>query len=297
MVENEKMVSIHFDSILEVMEAEESENSNNKRRFRRLMAGRAGKGDWYGPTNHDSKDVINHALLGDAALYENHVKDMLSQLEDLEGYRTIDYEQSIKEVKRRKIRSHFGDEIDIHKVYQGDLERAWSSTERVEVDRKHHLVTLLIDLVENSTQAVRPTLWKAAVAVFLQREIEKAGKSVRILVGSTSEGSLAGMHKTVTTSIVVKEYNQTLNFERLAAMTHLGFYRTFGFAAKVSQKHEIVDTYGRAAAMDPSNISIPLQEEIDAGHTKLVLIGGPKSLHAASLAIKNAYKQMESFAA
>lgn len=295
--ENERMVSAHFDSIIELMEERPSKVGRNASQFRELIvSGKNGGRRWYGPTNSNSKSVVDHALLGDAELYERHVQQMVTQLEKEYGYRTMDYEQQITSVRRRKVRKELGDELDIHRVYQGDLQRAWTTTERIEVDHKHHLVTLMIDLVDNANQDVVPTLWKAAVVIYLKREIERAGKSVRILAGSCAEGTFAQMNKLVTTSIVIKEYNQQLNFERLAAMSHLGFFRTFGFAAKYTTDHRLQETLGYARGMSKKSLPINITEEEAKGHTRVVIVGAPKSLLSAKSSISASYRQMESFA-
>ncbi len=295
--ENEKIVSVHFDSILDVMEAPPSKSMRNKNFFDNLIKhGHRGEGGgWYGPTNRNSKDVISHALLGDVELCEKYLKPMIAKLEEFTNLRTIDYVQHVKEVKRKKVRKDFGDELDIHQIYQGRADKAWTTTERIEQDSKHHLVTLLIELTDNVRQDVVPTLWKAAVVTFLQREIERAGKSLRVIAASASSGTICNDNRNVTTSIIVKEYNETLNFERLAAMSHLGFYRVFGFAAKNCYDKDLMSSLGRASRISEHLMPIKLEEEIKKGHTKAVFLGAPKSLRDAKASLTSAYEQMKSF--
>lgn len=293
------LMSCHFASLLDYVEDVKPEGTTNydNWKWRQNKSHPGGRfRDWFGPSATNSKQVLNLALLGDDALGEM-VREMWSELDDATGKRQTDYRQRIQQVKRRKLRSDFGDELDIHKVYQGHLDTAWTRTERIEIDVEHSLITLFIDIGGNCNIKCTDTLWRAAVATRLVSELEAAGKSVKVVVGGAVSGLFRRKrHINTTVSVVVKEFNQPLSVERLAAMTHIGFFRSFGFVAL--ERFDVDDTTSHLGHSIPISDSIPvqLQEEIDEGHTRFVHIEGANSLHAAKRELESAYKQMERYA-
>jgi len=289
-VERKKMISVQFDNILELMDYKPTLNLKD---FEYSMDGRTSY-DKFGSTNVTAKDVINHALLGDSKLYENQLKNKVRWLDTESGYYTTDYQQQIKVVKRKVKYTDFGDEIDIHKVYRGEIGTAWRKTERVEIDSKLHLVTLLVDIGGHWGQDADDSLWRASVVVKIVRDLENAGKSVRVVVGTVSE-NVTRSNKMVATSIVVKEYNASLPLERLAAMCNLGFRRTAGFACNYCVEEELHDGLGQPTNISHSNLPWQLKDEEDAGHTKFVIIGRASSSYQAKDKLQEAYDQMKSF--
>lgn len=295
--ENNSQISVHFESLLELMDYVPFEI--NSRRFLEYMGRQSydtygGNKNWYGATNHNAKDTLNHALIGDEVLY-NSLKNKIGLLDREVGTYTKDYQQQIQMSRRKKFKSDFGDEMDIHKVYQGQCNIAWTKTKRVEVNQVKHLVTILVDYVGNCDESVDDTLWRAAVAVKLVDDLTKAGKSVKLVCGSVSSNSMVGISKLLSTSVVIKKFNERLSLSRLSAMTHLGFFRSAGFAMLCAQNNKMTVGLGHACDLSYSNMPIHLKEEVDAGHVKFINIGRISSLRQATKGLENAYKQMKSF--
>jgi len=292
--ENEKMVSVQYDSILDIINGEcPSKNEYNKRRFKEYKNHRSNH-KWFGPTCTTAPEIIEKALLGDHKLYEKYLKPKMSMLGDQKD--VADSEQTIQVVKRKRIRCDQGDELDIHKVYQGQMDKAWSKTERIEVAQKFHLVTLMINYGGNCDIKAEDSLWRAAVAVRLATELEAAGKSVQILVGTVSNATSNSHNKLFTESVVIKRFNQKLSMERLAALSHIGAFRVFGFLGIVSQPSEAVGSLGYSSNFSENTMPIHLQEEVDAGHTKFIHIGQALTLHSAKNELARCYAQMQEFA-
>lgn len=288
-IERKNTVSVYFNSILDLMDYAPVRNHNSFYFY--MNKSREG----LGPTDNNAKSVMNHALLGDDVLYEKHLKDKVIELDKATGYYTTDYKQEIKAVKRKVKYTDFGDEIDIHKVYRGEIGTAWRKTERIEVDAKLHLVTLLIDIGGTHDWEVTDSLWRAAIAIKLVRDLEAAGKTVKIVIGAIAH-NVTKSNKIVGTSVVVKDYNQSLPLERLAAMCNLSFHRTATFAMRNCVEEKI--SSGLGASFDMTHRSMPwqLKDEEDAGHTKFVIIGRASSKRNAVSYLKNCYKQMKEFA-
>lgn len=292
-MENDKIISVYFDNALDLLEHEE--NGRNKDRFNDFM--RRSKpnfkrNEWYGSTNHNAGDVIDHSLIGDDKLYES-LRSKINQMNKNLGVDKINYTQKIKSVRRELIHGKFGDELDIHKVYSGNLDTAWSRRVREEFDQDHHLVTLYIDIGGNSNIKVTDSLWRAVVALKVFEDLERAGKSVKIIAGGASTSSFVRDDRSCAVGVVIKEYNQSLSLQRLAAMSHVGFYRVFGFGAKACQGvRTLVKNLGRSASPSNGIIPINVQEEINKGHTKLIHIDKCCSLYDAKRSLDSIYKQL-----
>ena len=66
--------------------------------------------------------------------------------------------------------------------------------------------------------------------------LTKAGKSVKVIAGGITEHSFTNrkdQFKINTTGIVVKDYNEHIAVDRLAAMTHLGILSDVLFRCQV----------------------------------------------------------------
>jgi len=255
-------------------------------------------GKWFGGNEEQQgKDVIKKAMLGDPILYKS-LKEKISSLDERLGTFTAKgFVQKVAKSKRVTVHGKMGDEIDIHKVNSGKLDTAWSKKIRKTVDSQHKLVTLYIDLSHNSNKDCLDTLWTSAVSVKLLADLEKEGKSVKIIVGGTVQSSLSGSRDMVSVGITVKEYNERLAPERLAAMSHLGFYRSWGFMAHHDHNFgRVCSSIGHALGnVSQHHLPINIQEEIEKGHTRLIVIQKSLNLWDAERSIKSARKQIADF--
>lgn len=293
--ENETQISVMFNSLVEVVEMEcPSIIEKNREQFLYYSGRKRGDQKWFGPTCTTGKQIIENGLLGDKEIYEKYLKPKISLLGEKEEVK--DSEQHIKVVKRKKIRGSFGDELDIHKVYQGQIETAWSRTKRIEVSQKFHLVTLLVDYVGSCNENAMDSLWRAAVVVRLANELERAGKSVQVLVSYQVTSSSPSHNKIVSSSVVIKKFNESLNLERLSALCHLGAFRTFGFMGLLCQDYPLNYFFGYPNSLSIESLPLHLKEDKDSGHTKFVIIGRASSLQEAKNELASAYKQMKDFA-
>lgn len=286
--ENNEMVSVHFESILELMDfvppAENARsfnsyiNSNDENDQQRGFLG----------TTESYKEMIKRALVGDSGAY----KIAKQREEQLSIGTTKTSLQTIKKVKRKRIKSGIGDELDINKVYQGNSDTAWSKMIRIESDVKHHLVTIFVSIGGSWKLKVNDTIWRCAAILKLNNELQAAGKSVKIIVGHGYSEVMRGTRKRLTTSITVKKYNETLSPERLAAMTNIGFHRVFGFASQDCQEKQVISHRGIPHNVSEGFMPIHLEEEIKAGHTKPIFLSGITSSYGAEQELLNASQQM-----
>jgi len=289
--ENDKMVSVNFNSILDIIEGDFTGHINEENINEFIKSEKGCSARAHGKTNKTYKDIIHHALIGDPIL----LKDLNKKIEILNtvtGINTSDYVQKVQKSKRVRTFADQGDELDIEKVYNGELDTCWTSSYRKEFDASHKFVTLFIENGENWNVNAEKSFWRSSIAVYLTRELQKAGKSVRIVVGNCGLNSMVKNNKLLTTSITVKEYNQQMNLERVAAMTHLGFFRCVSFALMHVAPYKLSNSLGHHAPIDASRWPIQLQEQIDKGHTKLIHIKPVNEAEDALSALKYAYEQL-----
>lgn len=297
--EKGNMVSVHFDSLMEFMDYVNTDGISDldmrqDAQYNMTTRKNEDRGDWYGNTNETAKDVMNHALLGDSELYTS-LQSKINIIDKRIREVPLDYENQVLRVKRKKVRADFGDELDIHKVYQGQCDTAWTTTKRFEVDSKVHLINIVVDISGHCGIKVKDSLWRAAVAVKLTDQLIKAGKSVKLSVGAITQDTWRGKSGLLTSTIAIKNYNENLSLERVAAMSNVSFFRTALFATMSVPEYPLLGSKGRPVSITEKNMPLHLKEDIDAGHAKYVVIGRANSEESALYAMDNIYKQIEQF--
>lgn len=291
--ENDYMVSVHAESMMGMLDMEcDTVNNNFHSRFLNSDFGP----NKLGHGNDCGRDVIEKSIMGDRDAYLKFVVPKIESLSHIKGKGFADHEQLIQMTKRRRVKRSFGDEIDIHAVNQGRLDRAWGTTERVQIDSRHRLVTLLIQNNASWKENAYDSYWTSAVAVRLVDELQKAGKSVQLIIGSIQAGSMQRSNKTISVTTTIKRYGDNLSIERLVGMTHLGFFRSFNFIEMCLQPHALNANLGYAAGFDISrpetNMPMWLMDEIKAGYTKPILLTKSNSIETAAASIQSAYEQL-----
>lgn len=297
----QNLASVHFDSILDLFKFDSSSLSRDgKEKFDFYMnkeEGRDKYGDWLGPTNKNHGDIVDHALLGDDELLKI-LDPMIAQFDNSIGANTVDYRQQIEKSKRKRVFKDNGDELDVDRYFNHEFETMWQSTKRIEVDARHRLITLFINIGNTADVNCEESFWKTCVAVRLMKELEQAGKQVKVVVGSGTDYLYRhDTTKKFTGSITVKNYNERLSIERLAAMSHVGFHRVFGFAVKcVSDDRPHLRGMGASANVCDKLIPLHVQKDVASGHTRFVYIPNVTNLKRAQMALEDCYKQLEDLA-
>lgn len=153
-------------------------------------------------------------------------------------------------VRRRRLRSDQGDEVDMQAVWRGDLSRAWTRTRR-QSRTGVRSITLVIDLGAPWNVEADQLFWRGASALRLASELLAAGYNVAIYgaIGCTDIDENGRVD--TAQFIEIKGEDSPFDIDRLAALTALpGFFRThlFGgicFAADQRGK-TVSDSMGRA---------------------------------------------------
>lgn len=285
--------SVHVDCMSDLLDLDNSEvPSINQSAYRSHSNVNKGRMDskWFGKTNQGKQsEVIRHAVIGDDALL-SRVQEMGRVLDN---FPHGNYEEIVSKVVRKRVRSDQGDEIDIHKVYSGQLDKAWSKMVRIEEDKVHRLITLMVDVGANAVIDAEQSLWNAAVSVRVADALIKAGKSVRIIVGSTCDNLFYDRSNALaTTSVVVKQYNEPLSMSRLAAMSHAGFHRSFNFPARCLFDQRISSNMGSSVEAYNRYAPAHIKEDVDKGHTRYIYLGRSYNERQARFNIQRASQQL-----
>jgi hypothetical protein len=131
-----------------------------------------------------------------------------------------------QDIRRRRVRSDQGDELDMQAVYRGDLSRAWSRTKR-QSRTSVRSVSIVIDLCGNASVTSDELFWRGAAGLRLADELTTAGYSVAVYgaagavrIDSTGDQRLAQF-------VEIKAEDAPMDMDRLASLTCLaGFFRT-----------------------------------------------------------------------
>ena len=247
-----RYTEVFFNSIYEIEDAKVTEPTNARRQENNERNGSSGDTtplDWWGV--HGGYAAVKGFVSGG---WRDGVEKAHAALEVLNAPR-------LKTIRRRKIRSDFGDHLDMQAVYGGNLDRAWESTHRdAGAMQQGQTVTLVVNLGAAWTVAAKDMCWKGAAATGLCDELQKSGRNVRIIGYTAQEGIYKnGGNKVVI--VTLKEYQDVLNESIIAATTALaGFFRSYIFKALRVDESQVGCGRGR-----PSTTYKPkmLEEESD----------------------------------
>jgi hypothetical protein len=137
-------------------------------------------------------------------------------------------------VQRRRLRGAMGDELDIHAVNRGNVDRAWSTSSRA-LRRGSSILRLVVDICANGDTSASSMQWRGVAGLALSEVMSKAGYSVEIVAAFAVSGYLASNRQgNMTCAVVVKPRGVQADLGLLAATVALpAFFRTLGFCAIV----------------------------------------------------------------
>lgn len=171
----------------------------------------------------------------------------------MQAFGKIDGEFQATNVKRQIVRGDHGDELDIHRVYSGDLGNAWTRRKR---QRRvaPNVVTIAADLAIMWSQKPDELFWRGAAVMRLADILTEAGYAVRIVAqiyckSSTYDGD------NVEQLIPVKESSDPLDLNSVASTICLtGFFRMIGFQNIARVEGEVTEGYGKVAKNRPPEL-------------------------------------------
>lgn len=132
------------------------------------------------------------------------------------------------DIKRRLIRADQGDELDIHTVYRGDLQHAWTSRRR-RPTRSSTIVRIIAQCNLLAMTTFDQMFWRGAAVLKLTDALSSAGYNVEV-IGAIASTGVGGYRGDFLATFPLKEARSPLDVSQLAGvMCNAGFHRLYGF--------------------------------------------------------------------
>ena len=234
--------------------------------------------NWYGAEN---LKAVEHLCSTGWTEGVEKIKELSSRIEgDL---------PRVRNRKRRARRGRSGDELDIHAVNSGSLDRAWRRTEKVEMKgrAKSKRIRIVVRLGAAWTVPAGQLFFPPATGLILAQRFIKAGFSVEIIGASLVEGLFYGryahVHQLLT--VMIKRFDQPLNIDALASFALGGLHRHYMFDARGSLTRKIKAHQGYARALRPKHF--------EANEARTIIIDRCKSEDQAAAIVKAELEKIE----
>lgn len=183
---------------------------------------------WYGAAS--PRIAMDRAFKG----WPEGAERVRSMMESIDAPPPVD-------MKRKVTRGDQGDELDIHAVYRGGLDRAWSRKRRLHT-RARMSVRLVAQMGGSRHMHEEEMFWRGAAVLKLAELLEESGYRVEIV--GVSQHHVDGWEHLAYASFIVKDARAPLDVEQVAGVVcNAGFARTFGFRdAYAACEHKLRDT-------------------------------------------------------
>lgn len=162
---------------------------------------------------------------------------------------------TFRKARRRPRRSDHGDELDIHAVRSGKLDKAWRRTMKLDgrgtgVSRR---VRVVMDIGANCTTDSATMFWSPAAALVLCERLVMLGYAVEIVAALFSR-HLCGYgdegHGNTLMDVTVKSFDRPANMESLAILALSGLFRGPGFATLCKANKKVRPSLGHMVPID-----------------------------------------------
>jgi hypothetical protein len=213
-----------FDSAHEFIERVTHPLHPDRQVFQSLAKGTYGA-EWLGVAG----DVQHPSLAAVAALADTGWQRGVDRItEAMEG---ITDAVTPKSVRRRRVWSDQGDALDIHRVYSGQLDTAWTRTVRSPANARI-LQTVVVDSLDSGGVSADVIFWRGAAVVTLADRLQAAGYAVEVVSAWTGKVSSTG--ERMVCRVVCKPHSAPLDLPTLAATVACpAFFRMLGHAWQV----------------------------------------------------------------
>lgn len=213
-----------FDSLL----ADTAKSSQNRYNFERILDRRE-RLSYFGPYCPTAQQFIRNVIGGWPELTDQVIK--LSERLKLQPD-TLPL-MLTQATRRKRVRADAGSDLDIHAVYQGQLDRAWSATRHELHDKRRKAAHLYIAIGGNHNEDAIASQWRAAAAYRIGELFQRCGFSVEITVGATAGGAIVGRQLALHTSFTAKASHMPMDLNRLALQSTLGWHRVYSWLSRV----------------------------------------------------------------
>lgn len=193
-------------------------SANNKRLWRD-WGFEESRGSWYGAGCDTGNDVQRKVRDGwpEGRERMNELREKLGTLQARPQDR-----------RRRMVKADMGDVLDIHQVYAGRLDIAWSVPRRRQASGPQR-IELCANMLCSGGEHADVLFWRGAAAAILVDLLQNAGYMVRLVV---IFGGRVCNYKSekVSCRITVKDYGSPFDITSTSATIMPGFFRALGHA-------------------------------------------------------------------
>lgn len=274
---------MHFDSPLDMLDLKASTTTNESQ-----MKGNQCRGgiDWTKSTNYEQ---FKGMMRGGAGVF---MHSMMQKAAQITVTKPVAH-SLINVVKRKRIDSDTGDELDYDKWRRGDVDTAWRTTKRfIKEEKRRRAACLFVNVTANGHIDADEFEWRGAALVRLAELLSSAGWATEIVVGMTSTGSFQQNRDRLGITFVAKPSTMPLSLERVALQTSAAWFRYCTFGAMTSNEQKLDVTWGLGHA-DPTTIPPYVLRMVDRGYKLLQIPSGTWWKEAAQAAVDQAIKEVQ----
>lgn len=160
------------------------------------------------------------------------------------------------DTRRRRVRGDQGDELDIHAVWRGQSDTAWSRMGKRSVTAPP-MVSIVVNTICSGGDEASVISYRGAVGIVLAQLLERFGYRVRIVFGMG--GKIVGKREQFSVRATIKDYGRPVDRETISCATHPALFRVMGHRwmwSHANQKAEIGGALVQEANQEANEIYI-----------------------------------------
>jgi len=213
-----------FESFQEVIDTAKYSEANSGHTSVPLFSGKANKSEWRGGFS----GLSEYKAFVNAGWPEGGRK-----IREAIGSLTV---PGVRSIRRQPVWSSEGDDIEIQKVYNGELDTAWRTTTRVQRQGGVSHVRVVVNDTMNGDHDADDALWRGAVGCVLVDALEEAGYRVELSLYDYAKGTYVGDGPSKSLAITrIKGFDEPLDINKVAATAcNAGFLRVAMFAQMIT---------------------------------------------------------------
>ena len=285
---SELYTHIHFESLTKAMQFYKDIREG---RFEYKRSSNRSKGQEYTSDSWHRKNGSDWTGYSEQKDFEHNMK-----YGDLEKAKVIwdlaTPELIVQSIRRRVHYGEQGDELDIHRVYRGEFDKAWRYTKKQKALGGSRNITILVNLGANCNITSEDLGWRGIASLKIADTLTNAGYNVRLLGYSVGLDDCNNKTHNALTTVPIKDFDEGLDVTKLAAIMCRGaFFRTVIFAARTvgADKNDldVSSGLGRSSGLDDSNQGKFFREKAYAEEGELISLPTVEGKEATLKAMKD----------
>ena len=145
--------------------------------------------------------------------------------------------------KRKRQKDEFGDELDIHSVYAGNLRRAWTICRR-ERRKGKRKIAIYTEFGGNANVNAEDMFWSPVAAIALSSLFIKSRYMVELNACHLCHGLYTNKAWPHYITVRLKDFSQPLSIPQISPVALGGMLRYFGFKSYCRQPEAVYDHMG-----------------------------------------------------